>query len=277
MSWKVAIEAVTLSWPSITPFGVPVVPDVKTSSQISSGCGRGRAATSASQSAGMPSSGSAVRVSTVVVGNDSRPTSRGSGASRPVPRISRAALEAATIPSIGVRGHPEVERHQDQSGPDRPEVGGREIGGRRRPGQEPVARVEAERPEPPRGDPRPAIELAIGPGEHRSVVPPHRQGGPIGKAVDGLVQEVEQRGHRGDRSSGPRLRRRAGPSARPNRAADHRTRRPGERQDAPAAVHLDDLTGDGAAPARCEPGDGARPRRGWSGRARIGASVAPCR
>ena len=48
-----------MSWASITPFGVPVVPDVKTSSKTSVGAGRGQASTCASQSAGTSSSGSA--------------------------------------------------------------------------------------------------------------------------------------------------------------------------------------------------------------------------
>ena len=90
----------TLSWASITPFGVPVVPEVKTSSNRSLGAGAGHAAICASQSGGKDVSGSAVSASTAVVGKRSRPASRGSGASRPVPRIRCLAPEARTMPSI---------------------------------------------------------------------------------------------------------------------------------------------------------------------------------
>ena len=93
-------EARTLSWASITPFGVPVVPEVKTSSTIGVRPGRGQASTCASQSAGNASSGSAVSSSRRVVGNAPRPASRGSGASRPVPTIRRFASARAAIRSI---------------------------------------------------------------------------------------------------------------------------------------------------------------------------------
>ena len=95
-----ATEASTLSWASITPFGVPVVPDVKTSSKIVSGPGFGQASTCASQSAGNESSDSAASSSRRVVGNEPRPASRGSGASRPVPMSSRLASARAAIRSI---------------------------------------------------------------------------------------------------------------------------------------------------------------------------------
>ena len=75
--------------PARTPLGVPVVPLVNTSSKSSSAVGRFQAAWRASQSAGKTgssSAGSAVSASTVVVGKSARPASRGSGASRPVPR-----------------------------------------------------------------------------------------------------------------------------------------------------------------------------------------------
>ena len=99
MRWNDSIEATTFSWASITPLGVPVVPDVKTSSKTSVGAGAGQASISDSQSVGMVSSGSAAMTSTVVVGNRSRPASRGSGASRPVPMMRWRAPEALTIPS----------------------------------------------------------------------------------------------------------------------------------------------------------------------------------
>ena len=40
MRWNDSIEAATLSWVSITPLGVPVVPLVKMSWKVSSGVGR---------------------------------------------------------------------------------------------------------------------------------------------------------------------------------------------------------------------------------------------
>ena len=95
--WNDATPARTLSWASITPFGLPVVPEVKTSSKTSDAAGRGHASSRASQSAGKVASGSAQRSSTIVVGNRSRPTSPGSGASRPLPRINRTAPDRSTI------------------------------------------------------------------------------------------------------------------------------------------------------------------------------------
>ncbi len=102
MRWNVSIEATTLSWVSVTPFGVPVVPDVKTSSKTSCSVGRVHVAWRASQSggkAGSSGAGSAQSASTVVVGKCSSPASRGSGASRPVPRMRWRAPEALTMPS----------------------------------------------------------------------------------------------------------------------------------------------------------------------------------
>ena len=100
--WKLSIDATTLSWVSTTPFGVPVVPDVKISSNVSSAAGRPHAPWRTSQSggkSGSSGSGSAERASTVVVGKPVRRASRGSGASRPVPRMRWRAPEAFTIPS----------------------------------------------------------------------------------------------------------------------------------------------------------------------------------
>jgi hypothetical protein len=89
-----------LSWVSITPFGVPVVPLVKMSWKTSSGAGRFQAAWRASQSggkSGSSSAGSADRSSTVVVGKSARPASAGSAASRPVPRTRWRAPDARTM------------------------------------------------------------------------------------------------------------------------------------------------------------------------------------
>ena len=100
MWWNDSIDAATLSWASITPFGVPVVPLVKMSWNTSSGSGRFQAAWRASQSGGKSGSsvaGSAESASTVVVGKSARPAVAGSGASRPVPRIRWRAPDARTM------------------------------------------------------------------------------------------------------------------------------------------------------------------------------------
>ena len=101
MRWKLSMEATTLSWVSWTPLGVPVVPLVKMSWKISSALGLPHAAWRASQSGGNAGSygaGSAHRSSTLVVGKCYSPASRGSGASRPVPRMRcRAPLARATV------------------------------------------------------------------------------------------------------------------------------------------------------------------------------------
>ena len=102
-AWNDSIEARMLSWASITPFGIPVVPDVKTSWKMSSGSGGSQAAWVASQSGGKvgsSSAGSAQRASRVVVGKCSSRASRGSGASRPVPRMRWRVSAALTMFSI---------------------------------------------------------------------------------------------------------------------------------------------------------------------------------
>ena len=95
--WNDPTPATTLSCASITPLGLPVVPDVNTSWNTSSGFGRSQAATCASQSAGNVSSGSSDSESTLVVGKSARPASAGSGASRPVPSSSRTAPDASMM------------------------------------------------------------------------------------------------------------------------------------------------------------------------------------
>ena len=96
--------------------------------------------------AGTSSSGSAARASTVVVGKRSRPASRGSGASRPVPRIRCRAPERGHDPLDRVGRHPQVERDEDQPGAHRAEVGRRQLRRGWRPGQEPVARARGRGP-----------------------------------------------------------------------------------------------------------------------------------
>ena len=52
------------------------------------------------------------------------------------------------------RRHPQVERDEDEPGRHRPVVGGRQLGHGRRPGEDPVARLEVQGAQPPRRDPR---------------------------------------------------------------------------------------------------------------------------
>jgi len=191
--WNDWIEATRLSWPSITPFGVPVVPEVKISSKSSSGAGRGQAATWASQSGGNEASGSAAMASIVVVGNASRPASRGSGASRPV------AEQQARGPGFGddaldrLGGHPEIERHEDQTSANGSEIGRRQLGRRGRPREHAIARLEAERAEPPGRDPGATVELAVCPLLGRAVIAPDPDRRSIGEASNGIIEQVEQR------------------------------------------------------------------------------------
>ena len=143
--WKDSIEATTLSWASITPFGVPVVPDVKMSSQSSSGSGRGhrrQLRLPVGRERARPGrrvevlDGRRREVLEPGLAGIGRVTSRAEdrGASRRTSRRSRRR----------VGRHPEVERHEDQPRPDRPEVDRRELGRRRGPGQDPSRRVQAE-------------------------------------------------------------------------------------------------------------------------------------
>jgi hypothetical protein len=93
-----SIVASRLSWATITPLGVPVVPDVKIKSQTSAGRGGGHVATAASAAGSFVRS--AMRSSTVVVGKSPSPAPDGSGASWPVPTIRRFGPARATIPPI---------------------------------------------------------------------------------------------------------------------------------------------------------------------------------
>ena len=118
--WNDSIAATTLSWASITPFGRPVVPEVKTSSKTSLGCGAAQPAWRACQSGGKVASGSAAMASTVVVGKRSSRASRGSGASRPVPRMRWRAPDASTTPSIASGDMRRSSGHEDQARPASP-------------------------------------------------------------------------------------------------------------------------------------------------------------
>ena len=88
--------------------------------------------------------------------------------------------------------HAQVERDQDEAGAHRAEVGRRQLGGRGRPGQQPIAGLEAEGAQAPGRDPRAAIELAIAPGRRRAVVEAKAQGDLVAVGSDGRREQVEQ-------------------------------------------------------------------------------------
>ena len=74
-----------------------------------------------------------------------------------------APRPASTIRSIASGAMRRSSGTTIDAGPDRPEVDGRQLGRRRRPGQQPVAGLEPERAQPPGHDPAPPVELAEAP------------------------------------------------------------------------------------------------------------------
>jgi len=88
--------------------------------------------------------------------------------------------------------HAQVERDQDEAGAHRAEVGCRQLGGRGRPGQQPIAGLETERAQPPGRDPRSTIELAIAPRGRRAVIEAKAQGRLVAVGRNGIVEQVEQ-------------------------------------------------------------------------------------
>ena len=107
-----------MSWVSITPFGVPVVPLVNTSSNVSSGVGRFQAAWRASQSggnSGSSSAGSSDRASTAVVGKSAEAglARVGGVAARAEDEVPRARCPDDHLDRVG--GHPQVERDEDRA------------------------------------------------------------------------------------------------------------------------------------------------------------------
>ena len=194
--WNDSTEARTLSWASITPFGVPVVPEVKTSSKSSSGraAARPRAGRSQSGWEGL------VRIGAQGVHRGRREAIE-PGFAR-IRRITAgtedevARLGRLDDPFDRVGRHAQVERHDDQPGAHRAEVGGGQLRRRGRPGQHAIARLEAERPQAPGGQARTPIQLAEGPGRRRPVVAPKAQRRPIAVSGDGFLEQVDQRaGH----------------------------------------------------------------------------------
>ena len=91
-----------------------------------------------------------------------------------------------------VAGHPQIERDDDEPGVHRAEVGGGQLGRRRAPGQDPVARLQVESAQPPGGDPRPSIEIPVGPGRGRSVVVADAKRRPVAVARHGGLEQVDE-------------------------------------------------------------------------------------
>ena len=161
--------------------------------------------------------------------------------------------------------HAQVERDQDEAGAHRAEVGRRQLGGRGRPGQQPIAGLETERAQAPGRDPRATIELAIAPGRRRAVIEAKAQGGLVAVGRDGRREQVEQ-GLQGRASirEGPIVRRGQHPNVSPA-AASWRTvpdRHDGSRRTTDAGgcvvrIHVRVARPDRVLPGRRDPG----PRR----------------
>ena len=116
MTWLIAvIVASRLSWAIITPFGVPVVPEVKIRSQTSSGRGRGHVATVAIIRVGRRrrSPGAAVE------GVDGRRGEVGEAAGFGIRGIMAGAEEQVARLGAGddrpdrIGAHPQVQRDED--------------------------------------------------------------------------------------------------------------------------------------------------------------------
>ncbi len=95
-------------------------------------------------------------------------------------------------PGDGGGSHSQVERHEDQTRPHRPEVGGGKLGAGCRPCQQPVARSQPAGAEPPRGQPAPTVELAVAPRLRLTVIAAQRERGPLAVASRRSVEEVDE-------------------------------------------------------------------------------------
>ena len=125
-----------------------------------------------------------------------------------------ARLRAVGDPADRLGRHPQVQRHEDQAGPHGAEVDGGQLGARRRPGEEPVARLEPARAQPPGGQPAAPVQLAVAPGLLRAVVAAQAQRGPRRRSA-----------RRRPRGGPPACGRTAG-----TRSRAHRDRRPARTQ-----------------------------------------------
>ncbi len=113
--------------------------------------------------------------------------------SRAEDELLRGGLPDDVLDRVG--RHAQVQRDEDQPRPHRPEVHGREGRGGRRPGQQPVARLQPERAQAPRRQPAAPVELAEAPVPGRAVVGAEPYRVPIAEAGDGRFEEIEERVH----------------------------------------------------------------------------------
>ena len=88
--------------------------------------------------------------------------------------------------------HAQVERDQDEAGAHRAEIRCRQLGGRGRPGQQPIAGFETEGSKPPCRDPGSTIELAVAPRGRRTVVEPEAQRRLVAVGGDRVGKQVEK-------------------------------------------------------------------------------------
>ena len=235
MWWNDSIDAATLSWASITPFGVPgrAAREDELEHLVGFGALPGGLAR-------LPVG----REERVVRGGlrrerlDRRRREVGEAGRGRVGRVTARAQDQVAGPRRAddgrdrVRRHPQVERHDHEPGVHRPEVGGRQLRARRAPGQDPIAGLQVERPQPPGGDPRAAIEIAVRPVRARAIVRAQAKRRPIAEAGHGALEQVDQ-GHRHGRI--PRAGRRMLRRRRTGRSRDIAERRSGRSKRASGA------------------------------------------
>jgi hypothetical protein len=106
-----------------------------------------------------------------------------------------AWLGAFDDPADGLGAHPQVERDEDQARPHRAQVRRRELGCRGRPGEHAVTWLQAERAQPPRGDPAAAVELGIRPAKPRARFVAEGERRSIAVPRDSPLEQLEQRLH----------------------------------------------------------------------------------
>ena len=112
-----------------------------------------------------------------------------------VPDDEPASLRSLRDAPNSVGRHPEVERNEDQAGPDGTDIRGGKLRRRGRPGEQPIAELQAERTEPPRRDQAPTLQLGVGPLHRALVVRAQAHGRLIGPLRDGPFDKVDQGFH----------------------------------------------------------------------------------
>jgi hypothetical protein len=94
--------------------------------------------------------------------------------------------------------HPQVEWDKDEPCPNGAVVRRGELRRRRRPREDPVARLEAGGTEAPRRESTPPCKLPVRPAEAGPLPAIEPQSGPIAKPPNRDVEEVQESGHRTD-------------------------------------------------------------------------------